>query len=90
MLGRLRGVDRPGLAVQMITDAGPLVLIDIGANPEVWIKQGDATVHPTRQAATGQPDPVQDPNKAIIHWRQAEGSWRTWGVRSPPAGSAHV
>jgi phosphate acyltransferase len=33
-LGRLRGVDRPGLAVQMITDAGPLVLIDIGANPD--------------------------------------------------------
>ena len=33
-LGRLPGVDRPGLAVQMITDAGPMVLIDIGANPD--------------------------------------------------------
>jgi glycerol-3-phosphate acyltransferase PlsX len=33
-LGRLRGVDRPGLAVQMITDHGSLVLIDIGANPD--------------------------------------------------------
>jgi len=33
-LGRLKGVDRPGLAVQMITDSGPLVLIDIGANPD--------------------------------------------------------
>ena len=33
-LGRLPGVDRPGLAVQMITDTGPLVLIDIGANPD--------------------------------------------------------
>jgi glycerol-3-phosphate acyltransferase PlsX len=33
-LGRLPGVDRPGLAVQMITDAGPIVLIDIGANPD--------------------------------------------------------
>jgi phosphate acyltransferase len=33
-LGRLRGVDRPGLAVQMVTDAGPMVLIDIGANPD--------------------------------------------------------
>ena len=31
-LGRLPGVDRPGLAVQMVTDTGPLVLIDIGAN----------------------------------------------------------
>ena len=31
---RLPGVDRPGLAVQMVTDHGPLVLIDIGANPD--------------------------------------------------------
>ena len=33
-LGRLAGVDRPGLAVQMITKAGSLVLVDIGANPD--------------------------------------------------------
>ena len=33
-LGRLPGVERPGLAVQVITEAGPLVLIDIGANPD--------------------------------------------------------
>ncbi len=33
-LGRLPGVDRPALAVQMITDAGPIVLLDIGANPD--------------------------------------------------------
>jgi phosphate acyltransferase len=33
-LGRLAGVERPGLAVQMTTEAGPLVLIDIGANPD--------------------------------------------------------
>ena len=33
-LGRLPGVDRPALAVQMITDAGPMVLLDIGANPD--------------------------------------------------------
>jgi glycerol-3-phosphate acyltransferase PlsX len=33
-LGRLPGVERPGLAVQMITHAGTLVLIDIGANPD--------------------------------------------------------
>jgi phosphate acyltransferase len=31
-LGRLPGVDRPALAVQMTTDAGPMVLLDIGAN----------------------------------------------------------
>jgi glycerol-3-phosphate acyltransferase PlsX len=33
-LGRLPGVDRPALAVQMVTDAGPMVLLDIGANPD--------------------------------------------------------
>ena len=33
-LGRLRGVDRPALAVQMITATGPMVLLDIGANPD--------------------------------------------------------
>jgi glycerol-3-phosphate acyltransferase PlsX len=33
-LGRLRGVDRPALAVQLATDAGALVLLDIGANPD--------------------------------------------------------
>ncbi len=33
-LGRLPGVDRPALAVQMITDQGPMVLLDIGANPD--------------------------------------------------------
>jgi glycerol-3-phosphate acyltransferase PlsX len=33
-LGRLPGVDRPALAVQMMTEAGPIVLLDIGANPD--------------------------------------------------------
>lgn len=33
-LGRLPGVDRPALAVQMITDRGPLVLLDIGATTD--------------------------------------------------------
>ena len=33
-LGRLPGVDRPALAVQMIRDGSPFVLLDIGANPD--------------------------------------------------------
>ena len=33
-LGRVPGVDRPALAVQLITDSGPFVLLDIGANPD--------------------------------------------------------
>ena len=31
-LGRLPGGDRPALAVQMVTETGPFVLLDIGAN----------------------------------------------------------
>ena len=34
ILGALPGIDRPALAVQMVTDTGPMVLIDIGANPD--------------------------------------------------------
>ncbi|MGZ6339047.1 MAG: phosphate acyltransferase PlsX [Candidatus Limnocylindrales bacterium] len=33
-LGRLPGVDRPALAVQMVTETGPFILVDIGANPD--------------------------------------------------------
>jgi glycerol-3-phosphate acyltransferase PlsX len=33
-IGRAPGVDRPALAVQLVTESGPLVLIDIGANPD--------------------------------------------------------
>ena len=33
-IGRLPGVDRPALAVQMIRRGSPIVLLDIGANPD--------------------------------------------------------
>jgi phosphate acyltransferase len=33
-LGRLPGVDRPALAVQMVTDEGPLILLDVGATTD--------------------------------------------------------
>jgi phosphate acyltransferase len=33
-LGRLRGVDRPALAVQVISERGPFVLLDIGATTD--------------------------------------------------------
>jgi glycerol-3-phosphate acyltransferase PlsX len=33
-LGRLHGVDRPALAIQMVTDRGPFVLLDIGATTD--------------------------------------------------------
>ena len=33
-LGRLKGVDRPALAIQMVSAGRPFVLLDIGANPD--------------------------------------------------------
>ena len=33
-LGRVRGVDRPALAIQMVGAENPFVLLDIGANPD--------------------------------------------------------
>src|SRR3954469_9341845 len=33
-LGRLPNVDRPALAVQLVTDSGPMVLLDIGATTD--------------------------------------------------------
>jgi glycerol-3-phosphate acyltransferase PlsX len=33
-IGRLAGVDRPALAVQMVREGRPFVLLDIGANPD--------------------------------------------------------
>ncbi|SDT79822.1 pullulanase-type alpha-1,6-glucosidase [Actinoplanes derwentensis] len=54
--------------------------IDVASNPEIWIKQGDTAVYPTRQAATGQPDPVQDESTAIIHWKRADGNYDGWGL----------
>ncbi len=33
-IGRLPGVDRPALAVQMVREGKPFVLLDIGANPD--------------------------------------------------------
>jgi glycerol-3-phosphate acyltransferase PlsX len=43
-LGRLPGVDRPALAIQMLTDSGPFLFLDIGANV-------DATGHNLYQYA---------------------------------------
>ncbi|GAA1591311.1 pullulanase-type alpha-1,6-glucosidase [Actinoplanes couchii] len=54
--------------------------IDVSANPEIWLKQGDTAVYPTRQAATGQPDPVPDESTAIIHWKRADGNYDGWGL----------
>ncbi len=54
--------------------------VDVTATGEIWLKQGDPAIHPTRQAATGQPDPAQDPGVAILHYRRADGDYTGWGL----------
>ncbi|MEV0005942.1 pullulanase-type alpha-1,6-glucosidase [Micromonospora sp. NPDC050980] len=54
--------------------------IDVTQTGEVWVKQGDATLYPTRQAATGEPDPAVDQGTAVIHWRKADGNYDGWGL----------
>ncbi|MFU8853820.1 pullulanase-type alpha-1,6-glucosidase [Micromonospora sp. SL1-18] len=54
--------------------------IDVTQTGEVWVKQGDPTLYPTRQAATGEPDPPVDENTAVLHWRKADGNYDGWGL----------
>ncbi|MCW3820715.1 pullulanase-type alpha-1,6-glucosidase [Micromonospora sp. DR5-3] len=54
--------------------------IDVTQTGEVWVKQGDPTLYPTRQAATGEPDPPVDQSTAVIHWRKADGNYDGWGL----------
>ncbi|MEV0810871.1 pullulanase-type alpha-1,6-glucosidase [Micromonospora sp. NPDC050200] len=54
--------------------------IDVTQTGEVWVKQGDPTLYPTRQAATGEPDPPVDEGTAVIHWRKADGNYDGWGL----------
>ncbi|MGW5668799.1 pullulanase-type alpha-1,6-glucosidase [Micromonospora sp. NPDC003776] len=54
--------------------------IDVTQTGEVWVKQGDPTLYPTRQAATGEPDPPVDQSTAVIHWRKADGDYAGWGL----------
>ncbi|MEU8220709.1 pullulanase-type alpha-1,6-glucosidase [Micromonospora taraxaci] len=54
--------------------------IDVTATGEVWLKQGDPVVYPTRQAATGEPDPPVEEDTAVIHYRRADGNYDGWGL----------
>ncbi|MCX5066161.1 pullulanase-type alpha-1,6-glucosidase [Micromonospora lupini] len=54
--------------------------IDVTQTGEVWLKQGDPTVYPSRQAATGQPDPPVEEGTAVIHYRRADGNYDGWGL----------
>ncbi|MFF5179923.1 pullulanase-type alpha-1,6-glucosidase [Micromonospora sp. NPDC000316] len=54
--------------------------IDVTSTGEVWLKQGDPAIYPSRQAATGQPDPPVEEGTAVIHYRQADGNYAGWGL----------
>ncbi|MEU0551396.1 pullulanase-type alpha-1,6-glucosidase [Micromonospora sp. NPDC005979] len=54
--------------------------MDVTRTGEIWLKQGDATVYPSRQAATGQPDPAVEEGTAVIHYRRADGNYDGWGL----------
>ncbi|AEV84558.1 alpha-amlyase [Actinoplanes sp. SE50] len=54
--------------------------VDPGRQPEIWLKAGDATVYPSRQDATGRPDPQPDPKTAVLHYRRADGDYTGWGL----------
>ena len=75
-LGRIRGVDRPALAVQLVTDRGPMVLIDIGATT-------DSTGHNLAQYArmgaifAEQVLGVTDPSVALLSIGEEGGKGET-------------
>ncbi|MET0494907.1 MAG: pullulanase-type alpha-1,6-glucosidase [Actinoplanes sp.] len=48
--------------------------LDPSKNPEVWIKQGDATV------ATAGPAPARPAGTAVVHYRRADGDYTGWGL----------
>ncbi|AVT40538.1 pullulanase-type alpha-1,6-glucosidase [Plantactinospora sp. BB1] len=54
--------------------------VDVTRTGEVWLRQGDPTVHPSRQAATGEPDPPVDESVAVLHYRRAGNDYAGWGL----------
>ncbi|MDG4831877.1 pullulanase-type alpha-1,6-glucosidase [Solwaraspora sp. WMMD1047] len=47
--------------------------VDVRQTGEIWLKQGDPTIYPSRQAATGEPDPPADESTAVLHYRRPAG-----------------
>ncbi|MFG2050296.1 pullulanase-type alpha-1,6-glucosidase [Micromonospora sp. NPDC048935] len=62
-------VDRAG-AKDVAQDRG----IDVTRTGEIWLRQGDPAIYPSRQAATGEPDPPVEEDTAVIHYRRADNT----------------
>ncbi|MEU4402651.1 pullulanase-type alpha-1,6-glucosidase [Micromonospora orduensis] len=54
--------------------------IDVTSTGEIWLKQGDPTIYPSRQAAAGEPAPPVEEGTAVIHYRRADGNYDGWGL----------
>ncbi|MEE6256925.1 pullulanase-type alpha-1,6-glucosidase [Plantactinospora sonchi] len=54
--------------------------VDVRRTGEVWLKQGDPTVYPSRQAATGEPDPPAEEGTAVLHHHRPDGDYDGWGL----------
>ncbi|MDG4771631.1 pullulanase-type alpha-1,6-glucosidase [Solwaraspora sp. WMMD792] len=54
--------------------------VDVSATGEVWVKQGDPALYPTRRDATGEDDPPVDDGVAVLHYRRADGDYTGWGL----------
>lgn len=54
--------------------------VDVSATGEVWVKQGDPALYPTRRDATGEADPPVDDGVALLHYRRADGDYTGWGL----------
>ncbi|RKN50613.1 pullulanase-type alpha-1,6-glucosidase [Micromonospora endolithica] len=54
--------------------------VDVTQTGEVWLKQGDPTIHPTREAAAGEPAPPVADGTAVLHYRRADGNYDGWGL----------
>ncbi|WP_326563595.1 pullulanase-type alpha-1,6-glucosidase [Micromonospora peucetia] len=61
-------------------DVGQDRTIDVTKTGEVWVKQGDPATYPSRQAATGEPDPPVADDTVVIHYRRADGNYDGWGL----------
>ncbi|MEW2432329.1 pullulanase-type alpha-1,6-glucosidase [Micromonospora sp. NPDC047644] len=54
--------------------------IDVTQTGEIWLKQGDPAIYPSRQAAAGEPEPPVEEGTAVLHYRRADGNYDGWGL----------
>ncbi|WDZ84142.1 pullulanase-type alpha-1,6-glucosidase [Micromonospora cathayae] len=61
-------------------DVGQDRTIDVTRTGEIWVKQGDPTVHTSYADAVGSPPPPVEDGYAVIHHRRPDGNYDGWGL----------